>query len=58
MKKKNDPAISVGTPVYNGERYLGEAIDSILSQSFSGKPGMHFHYSFPVKENENVENSE
>lgn len=26
--------ISIGLPVYNGARYLGEAIDSILSQTF------------------------
>ena len=28
------PQISIGMPVYNGERYLREAIESILSQSF------------------------
>jgi len=28
------PRLSVGLPVYNGERYLGEAIDSLLAQSF------------------------
>ena len=30
----NNPAISVLMPVYNGERFLREAIDSILSQTF------------------------
>lgn len=29
------PVISVAMPVYNGERYLAEAIDSILSQTFA-----------------------
>lgn len=29
------PAISVVMPVYNGEKYLREAIDSILNQTFS-----------------------
>jgi glycosyltransferase involved in cell wall biosynthesis len=29
------PQISVGMPVYNGEKYLGQAIESILVQSFS-----------------------
>jgi glycosyltransferase involved in cell wall biosynthesis len=28
------PKVSVGMPVYNGERYLKEALDSILAQSF------------------------
>lgn len=28
------PAISIVLPVYNGERYLGAALDSILAQSF------------------------
>lgn len=29
-----DPKVSVVMPVFNGEKYLGEAIDSILKQSF------------------------
>jgi glycosyltransferase involved in cell wall biosynthesis len=29
------PRVSVGVPVYNGERYLEEALDSILSQTFN-----------------------
>jgi glycosyltransferase involved in cell wall biosynthesis len=28
------PAVSVGLPVYNGARYLAEAVDSLLAQSF------------------------
>lgn len=28
------PKVSIGLPVYNGERYLREAIDSILAQTF------------------------
>ncbi|NER32003.1 MAG: glycosyltransferase family 2 protein [Symploca sp. SIO1C4] len=31
---KNSPRISIGMPVYNGERFLQEAIDSILAQTF------------------------
>jgi glycosyltransferase involved in cell wall biosynthesis len=29
------PKVSIGLPVYNGENYLEEALDSILSQTFS-----------------------
>jgi glycosyltransferase involved in cell wall biosynthesis len=32
--KNVKPEISVGMPVYNGEKYLGLAIESILNQSF------------------------
>jgi glycosyltransferase involved in cell wall biosynthesis len=31
---ENCPRISVGLPVYNGERFLGEAIDAVLNQTF------------------------
>lgn len=34
MSDKN-PGVSIGLPVYNGERYLSRAIDSILAQDFS-----------------------
>ena len=30
-----DPMISVVMPVYNGEKYLNEAIDSILQQTYT-----------------------
>ena len=30
-----NPLISVVVPVYNGERYLHECIDSILNQTFT-----------------------
>ena len=29
------PRVSIGMPVYNGERYLQQALDSILSQTFA-----------------------
>ncbi|MGZ3756973.1 MAG: glycosyltransferase family 2 protein [Mucilaginibacter sp.] len=32
---KNIPAITVLMPAYNAERYIGEAIDSVLQQTFS-----------------------
>ncbi len=31
----NTPTVSVGLPVFNGERYLDEAIRSVLSQTFA-----------------------
>jgi glycosyltransferase involved in cell wall biosynthesis len=31
----NQPQISIGLPVYNGERFIEEAIDSLLSQSYT-----------------------
>ena len=30
----NNPRVSIGLPVYNGERFLREALDSILAQTF------------------------
>lgn len=30
-----DPRVSIGLPVYNGEEYIVEAIDSIVSQTFT-----------------------
>lgn len=32
---KNSPKISIGLPVFNGEKYLADALDSLLAQSFS-----------------------
>lgn len=29
------PAVSIVTPVYNGERFLGESIESVLAQTYS-----------------------
>jgi glycosyltransferase involved in cell wall biosynthesis len=34
MMNENTPHVSVGMPVYNGERYIVQAIESILSQTF------------------------
>jgi glycosyltransferase involved in cell wall biosynthesis len=30
----NKPALSIGLPVYNGQRYLAKALDSLLNQDF------------------------
>ena len=35
MNKNVSPLISVVMPVYNGEKYLREAIDSILNQTYT-----------------------
>jgi len=34
MNKINDPKVSVGLPVYNGQNYIERALDSILTQDF------------------------
>jgi|LWDU01.1.fsa_nt_gi glycosyltransferase involved in cell wall biosynthesis len=35
MDKNNNPLVTVGIPVFNGEKYIRKAIDSILAQTFS-----------------------
>lgn len=35
IEKGTEPLVSVVLPVYNGEKYLAEAIDSILAQTFA-----------------------
>jgi glycosyltransferase involved in cell wall biosynthesis len=34
MEKAIPPVVSIGMPVYNGEKYIREALDSLLAQSF------------------------
>ena len=33
-KLHSGPMVTVGMPVYNGEKYLAEAIESVLEQDF------------------------
>ena len=33
--EKNPPLVSMGLPVYNGERYLRETLDSLLAQTYT-----------------------
>ena len=35
MKNSNNPLVSIVTPVYNGERYLDECIESIVAQTYT-----------------------
>lgn len=34
-EQKNRPLVSIGMPVYNGERYIRQAIESLLAQTYS-----------------------
>ena len=35
LERRNGLQVSIGLPVYNGERYLPEAIESVLAQSYT-----------------------
>jgi glycosyltransferase involved in cell wall biosynthesis len=35
MKNENEPLVSIGMPVYNGEAFVKEALDSVLNQSLA-----------------------
>ena len=32
-QKESSPLVSIGMPVYNGEEYISQAIDSLLAQT-------------------------
>ena len=34
-KRSDSPKLSIGIPVYDGEKYLAKALDSILAQTFT-----------------------
>lgn len=35
MTEQREPRVSIGVPVYNGEKYLARALDSLLAQDFA-----------------------
>ena len=35
MDKNNNSLVTVGIPVFNGEKYIRKAIESILAQTFT-----------------------
>src|SRR4030066_1478467 len=49
--KSNVPLISIGMPVYNGERYVEEAIRSILNQTFTD-------FEFIISDNASTDKTE
>src|SRR5450759_757223 len=34
-KSATAPTVSIGMPVYNGEKYISEALDALLAQTFT-----------------------
>ena len=47
----NKPVVSIGLPVYNGQKYLRQAVDSILSQS-------HKDFELLIMDNASTDNTE
>ena len=51
MSTVNNPSVSIGLPVYNGGRYLREALDSILAQTFTD-------FELIISDNASTDNTE
>ena len=51
MKKSKNPIVSIGMPVYNGEQWLGDAIESILNQSYDD-------FEFIISDNASTDNTQ
>ena len=41
MSKNNNPLVTVGIPVFNGEKFIKRRLDSILNQTYD-----NFHMVF------------
>ena len=50
MTKKSMPLVSVVTPCYNGEPYLAECIESVLSQTYD-------NFEYIIVNNKSTDNS-
>src|ERR671926_420562 len=50
MELQTQPLVRVVTPVYNGERYLAEAIESVLSQTYQ-------HWEYIIVNNRSTDRS-
>ncbi|NDJ25199.1 glycosyltransferase [Nostoc sp. B(2019)] len=48
---KNQPRLSIGLPVYNGEKFIKETIDSLLSQTFED-------FELIISDNASTDNTE
>lgn len=51
MSTVNNPYVSIGLPVYNGEQYLRETLDSILAQTFTD-------FELIISDNASTDNTE
>lgn len=50
MELQTQPLVSIVTPVYNGQRYLAEAIESVLSQTYT-------HWEYIIVNNRSTDRS-
>ena len=50
-KKLNTPRVSIGMPVYNGEKYIRDALDSLINQTFTD-------FELIISDNASTDNTE
>ena len=51
MTSKTRPLVSIGMPVYNGEKYICEALDSLLAQTFT-------NFELIISDNASIDDTE